>query len=208
MAEETTENKVSLKNIVINTTSIITLFTLFFYVVAYRFEAGYKSYFSIPDKLIELNILTIIRPNIPFTTMLILVAVAMLVYFSLFFVSVLLIDKFIIKKFFSLRLIGLNDIPIVLKFMSLLVFIAVVLSAYSTAYNFGKDSVLNTRTYWTIEQKNDTYAVVDTFNGNFICVPIDIDNATFKAEYIFVKPEEVKDNFKNVLIKEALHEKE
>jgi amino acid transporter len=203
------ENKINLKHIAINTTTIITLFTLFFYVVAYRYETGYKSYFHIPDKLIELNILTIIRPNLPFATMLLIVAGMIVAYFTVIFGLAYLMDKYLIKKFFSKRFIGLKDISIAMKVIPIFVFVILILSAYSSAYTFGKDSVLNMRAFWTIEQKNEIYAVVDTYNGNFICVPIDIDNATFKAEYIFVKPEEVKDKaFKNVLLKDVLHEKE
>ncbi|ANY68770.1 hypothetical protein BBD42_21590 [Paenibacillus sp. BIHB 4019] len=208
MEEGTNDYKISFKNIAINTTTVIALFTIFFYVVAYRYEAGYKSYFHIPDKLIELNILTLIRPNIPITTILVLVATAFIIYIGIVFLLFVLIDKFIIKKIFSKRLIESKDLPTILKFMSLIIFLGVILSSYNTAYNFGKDSVLNMKEYWVYEAGDITYAIIDTYNGGFISIPININEFTFKAEYKFIDPESLSNGvFKNVKLQEALREK-
>lgn len=199
------EKKINFKEIAINTTTIIGLITVFYYVIAYRFEAGYKSFFLIPDKLIEMNILAIIRPGLPLT-MIFLIAVGGLIgYFIISFVIAIIIDKLILKKFISFRLFDFKDIAPSIKLIVLVVLVSVTIPMHSFSYDYGRDFASETKSFWVIEIDDINYAVVDTYNNNFIAVPVNLENGTFKSQFKFITPEDINGGlFENVIKEKAL----
>lgn len=206
MSDDSADNKNILKGIIFNVTMLILIFTVFYYLVAYRFEAGMKAFYHIPDKLIEINTLTLIRPSVPFTVVMLIVVAALFVYLVLILFILFLGDKFIFSRWTSNRLIGIKDLTYGMKFIVAIVVVAVILSSYSQAYTLGMNNASNETAFWTAEIDNSLYAVVDTYNNNFIVVPINIEEFTFKSEYRFINPEDENVQFKRIVLNEALHE--
>lgn len=203
---EVNDKKRIFRSIVFDTTFIIGIVTVFFYISAYRFEAGRKEFYHIPNKLTEINLLTIIRSNIPFTATLIFIAIALIVYFVCIYTLAFLVNKYISKKFDAKRYIELKDFPLALKYITILVVVAMLITSYSQAFNFGKISASDEKEFWTLEKGGSVYAVIDTYNNNFLLVPINVKKSTYKLEYTFINPVDEKIKFKRTVLQEALHE--
>ncbi|WP_144376891.1 hypothetical protein [Paenibacillus sp. FSL A5-0031] len=75
--------------------------------------------------------------------------------------------------------------------------------ALISMYEFSlKDFAATTKSFWVIEVDNTDYAVVDTYNNNFIAIPVNLDDVTFKTQFKFITPEEVSDGFFFNVVKE------
>ncbi len=200
------EKRTILKSIVSDTTIIIGIATFISYIFAYRFEAGRKGFYHIPDKLTELNLLSIIRPSYSFVISLIIVIAALICYFLFAFLVAFILDKYIINKIFTKRIFNLKDFPFFLKFILIAIFLAILMSFNSQVYNYGKLHASNEVDFLTVEREGTVFAVIDTYNNNFIVVPIDIEKSTFKSEYKFINPVDEKIQFKRVVLENPLHE--